>query len=110
MINIKFKKLFLFTFLIIFFFIIFYFEFKQTKQDAFSELYVEKVKILSGFNDNIFNSYVNILIREGIANNEEILNFSKVQVIEPRFGEVMQIVVIFNYLTDDDRNNKLKAQ
>ena len=108
MINIKFKKLFLFTFLIIFFFIIFYFEFKQTKQDAFSELYVEKVKILSGFNDNIFNSYVNILIREGLANNEEILNFSKVQVIEPRFGEVMQIVVIFNYLTDDDRNNKLK--
>ena len=89
MINIKFKNLFLFTFFIIFFFIIFYFEFRQTKQDAASELYVEKVKILSGFNDNIFNSYVNILMREGSANNEEILKFSKVQVLEPRLGEVV---------------------
>jgi hypothetical protein len=104
MINIKFKNLFLFTFLIIFFFIIFYFEFKQNKQNVVSKL--EKVKIVSGYNDNVFNSYANILISERITYNKDILNFSKVEISEARSSEIKPIIIIFDYLTDDDKNSK----
>jgi hypothetical protein len=113
MINIKFKNLFLFIFFIIFFFVIFYFEFYQNKQNNVSKLEkvkilsVYKVKILSVYNDNVFNSYANILISENIIYNKEILNFSKVEILEPRPGEIKQIIIIFDYSTDGDKNSKL---
>ena len=107
MVNIKFKNLFLIIFIITFFLIIFNFEYRQTKQVAGSSSYVEKIKFLQGFNDDIFNSYANFLLNKRILYNENILNLYKVEINKPTISQFGQIIITFDYSTDDDRNNKL---
>jgi len=107
MVDIKFKNLFLIIFLITFFLIIFNFEYRQTKQVAGSASYVEKIKLLQGFNDDVFNSYANFLLNKGIIYNENILNLYKVEINQSTISQFGQIIITFDYSTDDDRNNKL---
>jgi hypothetical protein len=103
MTKIKFKILFLLFSAFIFIFILLNSETNLFKKEISSKPNIQKIRILNIFNSGLFQNYANFLINNRIISNKEILNFTKINSVEPS-----QIKIDVEYFSEQDLENYIK--
>lgn len=101
--KIKFKILFLLFSAICFFFILLNSETNLFKKEISLKSNIQEIKILNNLNSSSFHDYANFLINNRIINNEEILNFAKINSVQP-----LQIIIDVEYFSEQDLDNYIK--